>query len=125
MMHLLMILRGCILLKNPLPNEVFSHVHVSSCEEEDGNRQCERINTLFHIEKHIWDINCLNVDGDVIYDTDSESPRYGFLELVSLGQLIMLEVCKPFFIFDEQPYFPIDRVDLAQHKWVFHGNDDA
>jgi hypothetical protein len=66
-----------------LKDEEFSDMLISSCEEEDDSHECESIDTLFHIEKHRWDRNCLYFDGDPIYDIDSETPRAEFSDLVS------------------------------------------
>jgi hypothetical protein len=59
-------------IKKPLKDEKLSEVCISSCEEENGNREGENIDTLFHIEKHRWSKICLYLYGDPICDIDSE-----------------------------------------------------
>jgi hypothetical protein len=47
------------------------------------------------------------------------------LQILSLGQPNILEVCEQNLMINEQPFPLITRVDLAQHEKFFHGNNDA
>jgi len=46
---------------------------VASCDKEYGNKNHDGLDTLCLVRKHKWDIDFHYINGDPIYDKESES----------------------------------------------------